>query len=103
VLAGEAVLPRHLVARILEEFETPGRSRLLRRRSPAASRLTPRELEVIQLLADGLSTGEVADRLFLSPTTVRMHVSTVLRKLRVADRAAAIDLLRAERPACDGR
>jgi DNA-binding NarL/FixJ family response regulator len=50
----------------------------------------------MELLSQGLSTEEVAKRLFLSPTTVRVHVSTVLRKLRVKDRQSAIDLLREE-------
>ena len=48
----------------------------------------------MELLSEGLSTEEVASRLFLSPTTVRVHVSTVLKKLRVKDRAAAFEALR---------
>jgi DNA-binding NarL/FixJ family response regulator len=55
------------------------------------------EWEVMSLLGDGLSTDEVAKGLFLSPTTVRVHISSVLRKLRVKDRQAAIDLLREDR------
>ncbi|MFI5712205.1 response regulator [Kribbella sp. NPDC051620] len=92
VLSGEAAIPRSLVARILNEFRTPGPSRF-GRRPKVAARLTSREWEVMELLADGLSTDEVARRLFLSPTTVRVHISSVLRKLRVKDRQAAIDLL----------
>ncbi|WP_328327434.1 response regulator transcription factor [Kribbella sp. NBC_00382] len=92
VLSGEAAIPRSLVARILNEFRTPGRPRF-GRRPKVAARLTSREWEVMELLADGLSTDEVAKRLFLSPTTVRVHISSVLRKLRVKDRQAAIDLL----------
>jgi DNA-binding NarL/FixJ family response regulator len=90
VLAGEAALPRVLVARLIEEFQRP-RSRLPRR-SAAAGRLSEREWEIMQLLRDGLSTDEVAQKLFLSPTTVRVHVSTVLRKLRVKDRKSAFDV-----------
>ena len=93
VLSGEAAIPRSLVARILDEFREPGRRRLGRRSRPA-SLLSSREWEVMALLAEGLTTDEVAKRLFLSPTTVRVHVSSVLRKLRVKDRQAAIDLLR---------
>ena len=48
----------------------------------------------MELLGEGLSTDEVAARLFLSPTTVRVHVSSVLKKLRVKDRAAAFEALR---------
>ncbi|MET9316161.1 response regulator transcription factor [Kribbella sp. NPDC003505] len=93
VLSGEAAIPRSLVARILDEFREPGRRRLGRRSRPA-SLLSSREWQVMALLAEGLTTDEVAKRLFLSPTTVRVHVSSVLRKLRVKDRQAAIDLLR---------
>lgn len=93
VLSGEAAIPRSLVARILTEFRAPGRPRF-GRTSKAAGRLTSREWEVMELLGDGLTTDEVAKRLFLSPTTVRVHISSVLRKLRVKDRQSAIDLLR---------
>jgi DNA-binding NarL/FixJ family response regulator len=92
VLAGEAALPRTLVARLIEEFQRP-RSRLPRP-SVAAGRLSEREWEIMQLLGDGLSTDEVAQKLYLSPTTVRVHVSTVLRKLRVKDRKSAFDVLK---------
>lgn len=94
VLSGEAAIPRSLVARILDEFREPGRRRPARRSKAAL--LTSREWEVMGLLADGLSTDEVAKRLFLSPTTIRVHISSVLRKLRVKDRQSAIDLLRDE-------
>ena len=50
----------------------------------------------MELLGDGLSTEEVAQRLFLSPTTVRVHVSGVLRKLRVKDRESAFKVLRGD-------
>lgn len=97
VLSGEAAMSRGLVARILNEFRAPSNRRLLRR-SGAGAKLTDREREVMQLLADGKSTQEVAQQLFLSPTTIRVHVSTVLRKLRVADRASAFRLLRGNEP-----
>jgi len=95
VLAGEAAMPPRLVARIMDEFRAPTKRRFLRG-SPAAARLSAREWEVMELLADGLSTEEAAGRLFLSPTTVRVHVSTVLKKLRVKDRESAFRLLRGE-------
>lgn len=91
VLAGEAAMPPTLVARVLEEFRAP--KRLIPRRSTASDKLSPREREVMELLAEGLSTDEVARRLFLSATTVRVHVSSVLRKLRVKDRESAFRLL----------
>lgn len=93
VLAGEAAMPRRLVGKIMDEFRAPSKSRFARK-SRAAAKLSAREWEVMELLAQGLTTDEVARRLFLSATTVRVHVSSVLRKLRVKDRAAAFEVLR---------
>jgi DNA-binding NarL/FixJ family response regulator len=95
VLAGEAAMPASLVTRVLREFQGP-RRRLLPSRSSAATKLSPREFEVMELLGQGDSTEEVANKLFVSPTTVRVHVSTVLRKLRVKDRESAFNLLRGD-------
>jgi DNA-binding NarL/FixJ family response regulator len=94
VLAGEAAMPAALVTRILQEFRRPARRHF--RRSSAAAKLSAREWEVMEMLGQGLSTEEVGKRLFLSPTTIRVHVSTVLRKLQVKDRASAFKLLREE-------
>lgn len=93
VLAGDAAMPPRLVARVMDEFRAPTRRRF-RRASLAAGRLSAREWEVMELLAGGLTTEEVSERLFLSPTTVRVHVSAVLRKLRVKDRESAFRILR---------
>lgn len=95
VLRGEGAMPPRLVARIMDEFRAPPRRRFART-SPAASRLSAREWEVMDLLAQGLSTEQVAERLFLSATTVRVHVSGVLRKLRVKDRESAFRILRGD-------
>ena len=95
VLSGEAAMSPTLVARIMEEFRAPTRPRFLRR-TTAAARLSPREWEVMELLAEGLTTEQVARRLFLSPTTVRVHVSGVVKKLRVKDRESAFRVLRGE-------
>ena len=95
VLESGAALTPALVSRILNEFRAP-RRRPFVRKSVAAGRLSTREWEVMELLAAGHSTDEVAKRLFLAPTTVRVHVSTVLRKLRVKDRESAFRLLRQE-------
>lgn len=92
VLAGEAALPRSLVARVLDEFQGRPRRRLfVRSQKPAA--LTSREWEVMELLREGLSTEEVAQRMFVAPGTVRVHVSSVLKKLRVKDRESALEML----------
>lgn len=64
---------------------------------PAApfGELTERELEVLRLIAEGLSNREIADRLVISPKTVKTHVSSILSKLHVEDRTqAAIYALR---------
>jgi DNA-binding NarL/FixJ family response regulator len=92
VLVGEAAMPPHLVTRIMQEFRGPARRRFLRK-SAAADKLSAREWEVMEMLSQGHSTDEVAKRLFLSPTTVRVHVSAVLRKLRVKDRESAFRML----------
>jgi DNA-binding NarL/FixJ family response regulator len=95
VLAGEAALPRSLVSRVLEEFQGRSRRKLfVQRQRP--TQLTSREWAVMELLRDGLSTEEVAGRLFVTPGTVRVHVSSVMKKLRVPDRASAIRVLSGE-------
>ncbi|WP_411720416.1 response regulator [Mycetocola sp.] len=93
VLRGEAAMPATLVTRIMDEFRGPTRRRFMRK-SSAASKLSAREWEVMELLGQGVSTEEVGKRLFVSPTTVRVHVSAVLRKLSVTDRESAFRLLR---------
>lgn len=93
VLEGEAALPRRLVALLIEEF----RERKRRRRIPLVGRrgveLTDREWEVLESMKQGHSTDEIAARLFISPVTVRTHVSAILRKLHVPTREAALELL----------
>ena len=92
VLAGRVALPPELVVRLVEEFRdsSPRRRTVLSSSNPA--QLTSREWEVLDLLRQGCATGEIARRLFVSPATVRSHVAAVLRKLRVADRDAAVRL-----------
>lgn len=95
VLNGEAAMSATLVTRIMDEFRGPTRRRFMRK-SSAAAKLSAREWEVMEMLSQGLSTEEVGNRLFVSPTTVRVHVSAVLRKLSVRDRESAFRLLRDE-------
>jgi DNA-binding NarL/FixJ family response regulator len=91
VLDGEAALPRHLVALVIDEFRERGRRRpLLKRRGVV---LTDREWEVLELMSHGLTTFEIADRLFIEPVTVRTHVSAILKKLHVSSRKAALQLI----------
>jgi DNA-binding NarL/FixJ family response regulator len=93
VLEGEAALPRRLVALLIEEF----RERKRKRRIPLVGRrsveLTDREWEVLGHMREGLSTEAIAERLFISPVTVRTHVSSILRKLQVTSREDAVALL----------
>jgi DNA-binding NarL/FixJ family response regulator len=92
VLAGEAALPRTLVARLMEEFRDRDHRRTLPVLSDRGIRLTKREWEVLELLREGLGTAEIAGRLFISSGTVRTHVAAILTKLRSPDREAALRL-----------
>ena len=94
VLAGEAVLPRWLVLKVVEQFRATPRRRITLPNSSRAAELTEREAEVLTLMAGGLSTEEIAGRLFLAQVTVRTHIAAILKKLRVPDRKAAIRLAR---------
>jgi DNA-binding NarL/FixJ family response regulator len=93
VLAGEAALPRGLTARLIAEFRNRarrGETALVRR---SKHDLTEREWEVLDCLIEGLSTRRIAQRLFISPTTVRRHVGSILGKLEVPTREAAVELV----------
>ena len=92
VLNGEATLPGTLVARLIEEFRDREHHRVAVADGPAA-RLTGREWDVLELMRKGATTHEISERLFVSPTTVRTHVSAILKKLGVPTREAAIRLL----------
>jgi DNA-binding NarL/FixJ family response regulator len=86
VAAGEALLAPSVTRRLIGEF-----ARLRPRPpAPALAELTPRETEVLRLLAAGLSNGEIATRLVVGEETVKTHVSRILRKLGVRDRAQAV-------------
>ncbi len=92
VLAGEAAMPPWLVRKVVEQFRTEQPRRLSLRPKRATAALTSRESEILALMSEGLSTEEIATRLFIAPVTVRTHISTMLKKLRVPDRAAAVRL-----------
>lgn len=92
VLAGEATLPGTLVARLVDEFRHREHRRIAVPDGQTA-RLTGREWDVLELMRKGAATAEISERLFVSPTTVRSHVSAILRKLGVPTREAAIRLL----------
>jgi DNA-binding NarL/FixJ family response regulator len=88
VAQGEALLAPTVTRRLIEEF-----ARLARReKPPELDELTPRELEVLKLLARGMSNAEIAAELILSETTVKTHVTHVLGKLNLRDRVQAVVL-----------
>jgi two-component system NarL family response regulator len=84
---GEGSLHPALVARVLAEF-----GRISRLRSAAKevfAELTPREMEVLELLGQALRNREIAERLYISEKTVKNHISSILAKLQVNDRTEA--------------
>jgi DNA-binding NarL/FixJ family response regulator len=86
VTSGEAIFGASIARRLMEFFSAP-RSGLPPRAFPE---LTEREREVLELIAAGHANQVIASRLYLSPKTVRNHVSNIFSKLQVADRAQAI-------------
>ena len=83
VLRGEAALSRRFTALLVQEVQRQAPA-------PAAEGLTPREREVLDLLAEGRQTRDIARELAVSGETVRSHVRAILRKLDVRTRAAAV-------------
>lgn len=92
VAAGHAVFGPSLAGRILEQFGQPMGPALAQAAAavPDLPELSTREQEVLELLADGLTNIEIGARLFISPITVRNHVSRILAKLQVRDRREAM-------------
>jgi DNA-binding NarL/FixJ family response regulator len=87
IARGDALLAPQITRRLIAEFS---------RRLPPAARaehleaLTQRELEVLKLIARGLSNAEIADELYVAETTVRSHVAHILTKLGLRDRVQAV-------------
>ena len=86
--AGEAVIRRALTSRLVDALRRTREDGAGIR--PVRSPLTEREWEVLDLLCQGMSTDDIADALVLSSETVRSHVKSVLRKLRVSSRRDAV-------------
>jgi DNA-binding NarL/FixJ family response regulator len=87
VAGGDAVYGGAVARRVVDSLTGVART-------PVLPELTGREREVLELLAAGLPTGQIARRLALSDKTVRNHVSAVLTKLQVPDHAAAVARVR---------
>ena len=88
VAAGEALLAPTVTRRLIDQF---ARQRPARPTAPLAN-LTPRETEVLRLVAEGLSNPEIAARLSVTEETIKTHVSRVLAKLHLRDRTQAVVL-----------
>ena len=99
-LHGEAAISRRMSMRLVEHLRrTPDGPSGLR---PVKSPLTPREWEVIDLLAEGRTTDQIADELVLSSETVRSHVKNILRKLDARTREEAVAIARRMRSRTTG-
>lgn len=89
VAAGDALLAPGITRRLIESFcrrpPPPGAGT-----PPALSALTPRELDILRLIAEGLSNTEIGQRLFLSESTIKTHVGRVLTKIAARDRVQAV-------------
>jgi DNA-binding NarL/FixJ family response regulator len=84
VSAGNSLFGPTATQRLLDRFAREPDA------APSLDELTEREREILRLVAAGLSNAEIAQQLFLGETTVKTHVSSVLRKLRVRDRVQAV-------------
>jgi DNA-binding NarL/FixJ family response regulator len=89
VAGGDALLSPVITRRVIAEFvRRPPAS--VRQPPPGLDELTSRELEVLRLIARGLSNAEIAAEAFVSETTVKTHVARILMKLRLRDRVQAV-------------
>jgi len=85
VASGEAIVAPSMAVRLLDEF----RQAEIERTEKILSELSLREKEVLQLIADGKSNKEIAAKLYISETTVKAHLRSILEKLHVRNRAQA--------------
>ena len=89
VASGDALLAPSVTRRLIEEYvHHPPNG--LHTPPPEVDRLTAREVEVLRMMARGLSNGEIAGELFVSETTVKTHVAHLLAKLGLRDRVQAV-------------
>ena len=93
MLAGEASLPRELASRLVSEYSRLARQPVTQP-VPALPTLTSREVEILKLVARGASNKEIAARLAISIYTVKSHIRTILEKLGVENRWAAVEAAR---------
>ena len=96
---GELAMSRSMAASVIQGMSRAAHRDLDGPRAPTLASLSPREDEILRLLADGLTDREIAERLVISPRTVETHVSNVLHKLEVRNRAQAARRYREAREA----
>ena len=84
--AGDALLSPSVTRRVIDRM-APGRRRCI---EPRLEELTPRERDVLELVALGLSNREIAERLVIEESTVKTHVKRILMKLDLRDRVQAV-------------
>lgn len=92
VASGDAVVAPRITQRLLETYvrSRPVAEHPPARRDPLLDDLTPREIEVLGAIAEGLSNSEIAHRFFLAEATVKTHVRRILTKLHLRDRVQAV-------------
>ncbi len=87
VADGQSLISPSMAMKLLDEFKQMSR---VDRSAPAIPRLTERELEVLRLVAQGLSNREIGKQLFISENTVKNHVRNILEKLQLHSRMEAV-------------
>jgi DNA-binding NarL/FixJ family response regulator len=90
VAAGDALLAPAVTGRLIAEFAGRARRATLAAPDPRMGQLTPREREVLALMARGLSNSEIAGAAYVSENTVKTHVARIFDKLQLRDRAQAV-------------
>ncbi len=97
VVQGQSLISPSMASKLLSEFNALARQAAEREQLPAPV-LTPRELEVLKLVARGMSNKDVADQLFISENTVKNHVRNILEKLHLHSRMEAVMYAVRQRP-----
>jgi DNA-binding NarL/FixJ family response regulator len=92
IAAGDALLAPGITRRLISEFAGRADDKSPASPEPRLDELTPRETQVLELIAEGLSNLEIAERLVVTEETVKTHVSRVLGKLGLRDRTQAVVL-----------